>query len=568
MSSNSTKTTAATKASSSKQSSTDYEFMSNFSPSLIHKIMLTDPTDFPNLTMNGLPKAKQISFSKFVIQRGFPIVPLAQDSNSSTNDQIDTNNITTNATTNENNAIQQSLSNLSISNEGGNQNNELSMEEQIAQTMHRAYNDMILHQMDQPNTTTTTDKEEEDTNGNNSTSKTTFAPLKSILLEIHNLLRSLIPNRKDLHHSILNDQELINDTILFDTSFDHVCQYIKKVSDALIMLESEYRSETTKEWRDLILNHVMIHWKGEDDMNSANDDKVSIVSNHSNSDNTATTTASTSIVKFTMSPKVFALASTTYLHYKAELCQSETADFQLAHILAPKIHTFGPKYLYRIFCQKFGIENSLADNDNNVDGDVDVETLKEKLPNTKFWIEEMIQNTTSLTREELMSSIEKRGYVISQTGWVDNVLFRSPRNVNDEDINTSATSSTTSTQSSEPPPNSNTTSTTTTSSSSQFLLPEVLWLDMRSVRDIRMTTKMAVVGSVLALHATTAARVNDSVIKQDPLDGPIDECRIQLANAMANNRNIGSQEEYENGICQVVLQLARGSYLYYKYIIC
>ncbi len=591
--------------------------------------MLTNPVDFPKLTMNGLPKAKQMSFLNFVHQRGFPInregPPSSSSSSSSTDD--DTPAVIENA-------IQQALQNVSIvgsspfsstddtnhsnhhnhNHHNRNENGEgagnilaeeggLSMEEKIAQTMHRAYNDMILHQMQQQHheendassdlTATTTTNTTNATNATTATKPiTNFQPLKSMLLEIHTLLRSLIPNRKDLH-SILDDEELMTNTT-FDTSFEHTCHYLLKVCDAVSMLESEYRAETTKQWRDEILRPILRKINNDDD----NDPRMITIQmyNSQEQQEQQQQQQQQQQPQFKMSKAAFTLASTTYLHYKTELCQSETADFQLAHILAPKIYTLGSKYLCQIFLQKFGFD--IGRNDDvpssstlmslggssddwmeripNLDGD----TLHGKLPNTKLWIEEMINNSTTstiCTKEELVSCQEKRVQVIKQIGWIDNILFRSPRNIqsNENEIGGSDSSTTDTTTSNIQSSSTSPSSPPTSSSSNPFLMPEVLWLDMKSIRDIRVTTKMAVVGSVLALHAITAAKVSDVIIKQDPLDDHIDECRLKLANAMMGGGSrsndsrrsggggidVGSQEEYENGICDVVLDLAKGSFV-------
>lgn len=460
---------------STTRSLSDNDFISNFSLSLIRKILLTDPIDFPQLTMNGLPKAEQMYFHEFVKKRGFPIIHENDDDEQNQNSD-DNNNVAIN------------------------------LEEQISQTMHRAYIDMILNEMEQED-------------------KKTYKPLQSNILEIHSMLRSLIPNRPDLH-SYLNDENVVNSKM--DT-YEEVGDFLNQVGNALFMLESEYRAETTKQWID---NLLLTKESSMNSRNSTNDDDNDDSTNNEGkfriqiiqpipSGEELNGGDNSRISLFSMTLTSFALASTSFLHYKTELCQAETADFQLGHILAPRIHKMGKEYLYLKFKEKFDLGmNDLSTNHDE---------LESKLPNTMYWINEMIENS-SYTTDELLVSDEKRGHVLLQTGWIDNILFRSPRSVNDEDVPSSET---------------------------QLLMPEVLWLDSMTIRSIRMTTKLSVVGSVLALHAASAAGVNDSIFKRDPLDSIIEESRVTLTSVMGD-RNVGSQEIYENSIGDAVVKLAKG----------
>lgn len=439
-------------------------FMSNFSVSLIHKILLTDPVDFPNLTMNGLPKPKQVYFYKFVKDRHFP---LSGDDNN----------------------YQHSATNF---------------EEQISKTMYRAYTDMVIKEMEEV--------------------ETSYKPLQNNILEIHAMLRSLIPNRPDLH-SYLKDEDVVNGDF---GSFYKVADILIKVGDALCMLESEYRAETTKQWMDILLlakdrkaysadEEYFTDQKEASYLPFLNDVKqnVQIAKPSFDVDGDGQDVDQ----EISMSYTAFALASVTFLHYKAELCQAETADFQLGHILAPRIHQMGKSFIFKKFQEHFGLLDSTQSNG----GDNDMES---RVSNTKTWLKEMIESS-QCTIDELLASEEKRGNVLLQMGWVDNILFRSPRSVNDE------------------------------GESPQLLLPEVLWLDTAAIRDIRMTTKVAVVGSVLALHAASTAGVSDNAFKIDPLDSIIELCRVNLTAAM-RDRKVGSQELYENNIGQAVVDLAKG----------
>ena len=462
-------------SSSGVMSKADYDFMSNFSLNLIHKVLLTDPRDFAQLTMNGLPKPKQVFFHTFVQNRGFPLT-------SHNNDNL----VTTSSSSS-------------------------SIEEQLSKTMHRAYNDIILNDIQNV--------------------QKSYKPLQGIILEIHSILRSLLPNRPDLH-SHVKDEDVINNEM---DSFEKVGTVLKIVADALCMLESEYRAESTKQWLNDILLVEISNCKNRNDTEQGVEEgdtetlfikettqKLEISKpmdsegsdNNDNNDDT-----------FSMTHVSFAFASAAFLHYKAELCQAETADFQLGHILAPKLNKMGKDYIKQKFNEQFNLIRS--DNRNGNDGD-----LESNLPNTIKWIQEMTQNTSNSV-DELLASEELRGNMILQTGWIDNILFRSPRSVTNEGD---------------------------TSSSAQLLMPEVLWLDSRTIQSIRMTTKISVVGSVLALHAASAAGVSDNVFKQNPLDRVIEESRIKLTRSMED----GSlrQEDYENNIADAVVNLAKGKNIF------
>ncbi len=455
-------------SSSRSTSLSDNDFMSNFSLSLIRKILLTDPIDFPQLTMNGLPKADQMYFHEFVRKHGFPIIHESNE-NEQNHSNDDNNNVAIN------------------------------LEEQISQTMHRAYIDIMLNEMEQEG-------------------KKTYKPLQNNILEIHSMLRSLIPNRPDLH-SYLKDEDVVNSEM---DSYEEVVDFLNQVGNALCMLESEYRVETTKQWIDNLLLTKESSMNSRNSCNDDdNDDSTIQILKHIPSGEEVKGDDNSRNLLFSMKLTTFALASTSFLHYKTELCQSETADFQLGHILAPKIHKMGKEYLYQKFKEKF--EFGMNDLGSNHD------ELESKLPNTKYWINEMVENSP-YTTDELLESDEKRGHVLLQTGWIDNILFRSPRSVNDEEIPSSGT---------------------------QLLMPEVLWLDSMTIRSIRMTTKLSVVGSVLALHAASAAGVNDSIFKRDPLDSIIEECRVVLTTVLGD-RNVGSQEIYEKNIGDAVVKLAKG----------
>jgi hypothetical protein len=527
-------------ASSSPSSTSDEEkdhaeFMSNFSPSLVQRIMLTDPIDFPKLTTSGLPhESKSTNFTSFAKERGFipsrPAVATAATT-SGTGSRDDGGGIAD---------IETAASNLSISSSAS----AMTVEEQISQAMHKAYNNVILEQM---RGGTGHDEADDDTieAKDKTNDSINYQPLQSIILETHSNLRALVPNRKDLHNH-LSDQDVMQQQQNQPTgalkNFTTVLNHLNKIARVLFHLESEYRHETTKDWIRIASSSSVTaaaaasasastELGGENDcdvhdkdftitiqIQSPHDENVDGDDHHRDESGNSNNPP---YYEQTMDLATFALASSAYLHSKAEICQTDVADFQLGHILAPKIHALGKKYLLHRFEQQFGAVAAVA-----------VEEEEDKLfsiaPNTKTWMEEIIQNS-SYTIEELNSSDEKRGSALLQTGWIDGILFRSPRSANVDE-----------TQASSPP----------------FMIPEVLSLDISSIQQIRMTTKMSVVGSVLAVHATAVAGVSGALLKTDPLEHSLEQCRLALGQAMGN-RKVGSREIYESNIGNAVLKLAQ-----------
>jgi hypothetical protein len=72
-----------------------------------------------------------------------------------------------------------------------------------------------------------------------------LTPLRELLLELHQKLRDLVPNRKDLHERLSSDDNLTErDLCQIETLLD----LIMESGYALAMLESEVESKTTTAW--------------------------------------------------------------------------------------------------------------------------------------------------------------------------------------------------------------------------------------------------------------------------------------------------------------------------------
>jgi len=505
--------------------------------------MLTDPLDFPKLTMNGLPLPPQIYFSAFAKQSGF----LTKLSNTGT---TSSSLSSPSPSLSQSPSIEPNASNVSI-------NSSTSIEHQISQTMHRAYHNMLLQKMQ---------------------SQKSYKAIASIILEIHAMLRSLIPNRADLHN-VLDDEKIVQCSF---STFHESLKHVQATGEALSMLESEYRSITTKQW----LNSLMDIPNGTSSVSGENENvgqenifqteqyETITLSSLENEEEEGINNVH-EVEQYKITYPSFLLASVAYLHNKVEVCQTEIGNFKLGHIIAPKVQSLGKEFLLLKFQEQFGNlqilnQNHHECNSNDVDeGDENsnLQHLKSILPNTQTWIEEMIQELADDdydTLHQLLSIEEKRGEILLQNGWIDNILFRSPRSINDAEHRRQELGTATATvtdENDDSVADNNDADVDVDGSNGRagaksFLMPEIFWLDMNSIREIRYITRISVVGSVLALHATTVAGVNGNVLKTDPLNGRIEDCRKDLAKAMSN-RMVGSQDIYERNIGDVVLDLAK-----------
>ena len=539
---------------------------------------------------------------------------------------------------------------------GGNASNGMDVGMQIRQTMKRAFNNHILQQISNDNK-----------NDNNSHSYS-YAVLHPLIIEIHNQLRGLIPNRTDLH-SILDDNSVQrtchnanvrtgsnddkSEDVYEDDSFEKIMGLLKNVAQALIMLESEERSASTDQWIST-LNALLEECHksiggngsgGEDEDESQSESPVDqmicipipmplrVPTNASSSSSSSST-----LTMCKLKQKEWVVASMTFLHRKAEQCQTDIHDYQLGHVVAPALSkdkynenggngintneeknsaSMGKEFLEKEFEIQFGRRNRHGSGDGSEgEGEGGVQVVV--LPHLKTWLNEIVQASpynirtndtdtgtgvgvgagsdtnanTVTTREELMESKEKRCEAIVKTGWVDNILFRTPREVHKEDpvagTGTGALSDESQGEhhgegegegegeaSSSP-------SESASTSPSPFYMPEIFYLDIAAVQTMRMSTKLSVLGSALALHASSIAGVsvsmsgNGSGAGVSGVDVNVKQCRTRLIEAMSGkgyrmrNRDVSvrtsvststsamaNQELLEEDVTDAVLDLAR-----------
>ena len=443
-------------------STNDQIELENFPPASIHQVLLTDPTEFDSMTISGSPRAPSLSFQRHI------------------------QTFQTNAT------------------------QKLSLEEQIANTMQRAYNDMLL--------TSIHDSQ-------------SYAPFKSLLLELVELIQTqIIPRRTDFKNQILSLTQSIKDCDV-TTSLKPMLLIMIHVGQSIIQLESEERAATTLEWVTIAKSCIQLY--SNDSLASFDDEQR--VRLHVEMDSirllpeVEDDTVDYSIHGDVLTFPQFGLASVTYLIEKANQCASDINDWKWGHVIAPLIHLKGKEYEYKLFEKKFGI---------GTESDGKIRTAVDSAKYTRFWVEEIIHDC-EYTLDELIASEDKRCAALVQTGWVDNILFRSPRGHDRTKSGTDDHAENLSHFVDKP-----------------FHMPEILHMDVDAVKIIRSTTSISVVCSALALHAATVAGVNDSVLKQAPLDPQTEECKRNLIFALKNRTFIGDQQQYEENVSIAVLQLA------------
>jgi len=222
----------------------------------------------------------------------------------------------------------------------------------------------------------------------------TYLPIWEMLLELHNSIRTLIPNRTDLHE-ILIDQRTLPDFSTEDDDDDTdgeemMLSWIREAALALEQLESPEQAISTKEWIS----------KSSSRMTSA-------------AASAETTTTSSSGDKGRNGQRSFLISSIQYLIDKASICKEEMSDFYLTRVVAPKLYSSGDglEMERTHFGKRFGRDSPP--------------------PNTRKWISNILDTylgdssddqQSSKKRDELRRNPQARQDLIT-TGWIEAVLF-------------------------------------------------------------------------------------------------------------------------------------------------
>ena len=275
---------------------------------LVHRILLTDPSDFHQLSWNG-STVDDASVDSFMTR-------WTEDGNS------------TETTPG------------------------ISPEQQIAENMRRAFFDGIVDDMK---------------NGK-------LEPVKRLILDLHEMMRKLIPNRTDLHSHLSDENvESARDT---DSLFNLLLASANALANNL---ESPARASSTLEWIRL---------------SSGADAEAQCMYGFA-------------------SKEAYIVASCAFLLFKAEVCQMDIANYQLTKV-APMIHSGGSEYELRRFRDRYGLGDSPSIGD-----------LKEKLPATHAWIVGALSSAEAQVEISRANSTAKRYACLKSRGFVDSLLFTS-----------------------------------------------------------------------------------------------------------------------------------------------
>ena len=288
----------------------DDQFMETLDPSFVHRVLLTDPSDFASLSMSTDPSSRYtLSFEEF-------------------NHCLD----------------EEETSSLDPS-----------------MVVKKAVRDHIIKHL------STISQPAE-----------VLGPLRHLLLEAHQQIRSLIPNRKDLH-STLDDEKVKDIEVLKD-----MLPLVAKAANALAQLESESRAGTT---RALILDHLQ---------------KDPLDNNE-------------------VQTPIFCLTAIMYLLFKAELCQADKESFYLVNVWAPRVQREGPAFVKDLYQKRFGAFSDVKSS-----------------PATRQWIQSLVQarrpanpqaqdedsnENDPWARLQVQTSQEDRKNMI-RSAWIEDIVFR------------------------------------------------------------------------------------------------------------------------------------------------
>jgi hypothetical protein len=283
---------------------------------LVHSILLTDAKDFHKLSCDGTSNAQQPNASPEEFMSAFSL---------------------------------QTPSVLALT---------IDVPTQIAQSMKMAFFNLVAQEMGQGS----------------------YNSVRELMKELHNKMRSLLPNRNDLH-SHLSDDEIA------------ACSTVSDVTGVLIRsgsllanyLESTARASSTRELIECLSN-FKLH-------------PCDVIPYGIETEN------------------MFVVASVAYILYKAELCQSDIRNFELSRV-APLLYTEGNEYERKHFKSNYGDYTSVTN-----------EELHHMIPATWIWVKAMQLSTSTSNGENSIaqSNLDQKFDVLKGKGFVDGLLFaRSP----------------------------------------------------------------------------------------------------------------------------------------------
>jgi T-complex protein 11 len=189
--------------------------------------------------------------------------------------------------------------------------------------------------------------------------------MSSLLCDLHQQIRALIPNRKDLH-SILEDDKARTASTLSDLQ-----PLIMKAARSLLQLESESRGTTTVALLDQLQQ-----------------------AQHKDA--------------------LFWMTAIFYLLYKAELCEGDKQDFYLVNVWAPRIHKEGPAYEKAQYQKQYG-------NFNDLDSSPATRQWINDLVQSHLAANPQARHEDP--SRDSIKSVDDRKKLI-RAGWVEDIVFR------------------------------------------------------------------------------------------------------------------------------------------------
>lgn len=195
-----------------------------------------------------------------------------------------------------------------------------------------------------------------------------LSPLHDLLMELHQKLRGLVPNRPDLH-GLLNDNREIPSL----AEAQKFSTWIVDAARALAMLESEFQSETTKLW--------MSHY-----------------------DQSYQQQLESRTIREQLS---WMVCSLLFLIDKTDITQSEKDAFYFSSVVVPYLCKSGVGFQIEreSLLQRFGSD----------------------FPVTRDWIWSLIQDADQTELDNLQTKSDARRMLIA-TGWIDTLLFQKHEN--------------------------------------------------------------------------------------------------------------------------------------------
>jgi len=330
-----------------------------------------------------------------------------------------------------------------------------------------------------------------------------LSPLLRLLIELHEKIRALVPNRKDLH-CILNEEyniDELSNSMMF-------LPWIIEAGKALSILESKFQSETTETWIDLANTINAKHQRSEQKMT----EKMLEAE--------AEAEATPALISSSQDELSFLICSLLYLMEKTGRTQKEKDAFYFEHVIIP--------YL----CDNKDNNNSNSNNNGSKGFQIERNAMQNKchsyLPITRKWIQNrMMMTTNNITECHSKKDAKKDAFLINHDecyqarrlfiikGWIESILF--------EEKN-------------------------------EIPIPEIFYLDVNRIRSIRNMTRLAVTGCALGLHAANLLTSNrddnssnnahDNFLLNDKLSS---ERLVQALRGSGgnNNNNIQQLEEHQ-----------------------